>query len=244
MPKLHIYKNEKETCYAFAEWLAELVKETLNRQDRFTIALSGGDTPKLLYKILATDYVSKIDWSRIHIFWGDERFVSFSDEKNNSRIALKMFIDHVPVPKNQVNVIKTDIAPEESAKQYENLLHTYFEDNQSTFDLVILGMGEQGNLLSLFPYAEENNHRDAWVIPVYDKQEDLFKITLTIPAINAASVKAFLVTGKRKEDVVQRVLKGKYEPEKYPAQLIVTTNNPVYWFLDEGAAAKLIKPIS
>jgi 6-phosphogluconolactonase len=244
MPKLHIYKNEKETCYAFAEWLAGLVNETLARQDRFTMALSGGETPKLLYKILATDYVTKLDWSKVHIFWGDERFVSFSDEKNNSRTALKMFIDHVAIPKDQVHVIKTDIAPEESAKQYEKLLHTYFKEKETTFDLVILGMGEQGNLLSLFPHPEENNHRDAWVIPVYDKQEDLFKITLTILAINAASVKAFLLTGKRKEEVVQQVLKGKYEPEKYPAQLIVAANKTVHWFLDEGAASKLIRPSS
>jgi 6-phosphogluconolactonase len=244
MPKLHIYKNEKETCYAFAEWLAELANETLNKQDRFTIALSGGDTPKLLYKILATDYASKIDWSRVHIFWGDERMVTFSDQKNNAQTAFKMFIDHVPVPAGHVHAIKTDLAPEESAKQYEQLLHSYFEEKENTFDLVVLGMGEQGNLLSLFPDAEENYSRDSWVIPVYDKQEDLFKISLTITAINSASVKAFLLTGKRKEDVVQKVLKGKYEPEKYPAQLIATANSSVHWFLDEGAAGKLIRPIS
>jgi 6-phosphogluconolactonase len=244
MPKLHIYKNEKETCYEFADWLTELVKETLDKQDRFTIALSGGDIHKLVYKILATEYGSKIDWSKIHIFFADERLVCYPDEKNNAATALKLLTDNAPLAKDHIHVIRTDIAPEDAAKHYEDLLHSYFDDKQKSFDLVILGMGEQGNLLSLFPYEEETNYKDAWVIPVYDKQEDVFKVTLTISAINAAAVKAFLVTGKKKEDVVQRVLKGKYEPEKYPAQLIVTAGKTVHWFLDEGSAGKLIKPIS
>lgn len=244
MPKLHIYKNEKETCYAFAEWLAEVINDTLQKQERFTVALSRGDIPKLLYKILATDYVNEIDWSRIHVFRADESLVSYPDEKSNPAIDLKMCIDQVPVPKSQVHNIDTKIAPEEAAKQYENLLQSYFKDNETTFDLVILGMGEQGNLLSLFPDGEEKNHNDGWVMPVYDKQEDLYKVTLTISAINAAAVKAFLVTGKKKEDVVQQVLKGKYDPERFPAQLVVTANKQVHWFLDEGAAGKLIRPVS
>jgi 6-phosphogluconolactonase len=242
MPKLHIYKSEKETCYAFAEWLADLIKETLDKQDMFTISLSAGDLPKLFFKILSTDFVNRIDWSRIHIFWGNENFISFSDQKNNSSSPVKMLCDGLPVVKEQFHVIRTDVSPEESSKQYEELLHQYFEDKQKSFDLVILGMGEQGEFLSLLSSPEESIHRDEWVIPVYDKQEDLFKVTLTIEAINAASVKAFLVTGKKKEDIVQRVLKGKYEPEKYPAQLIGAATQPIHWFLDEGAATRLIKP--
>jgi len=244
MPRLHIYKNEKETCYAFAEWFADVVKETLDKQDRFTIALSGSYIPKLVYKILAAEYVTKIDWNKIHIFFGDERLVCYPDEKHNAATALKLLTDSAPLAKEHIHVIRTDIDPKEAAKQYEDLLHSYFEDRQKSFDLVILGMGEQGNLLSLLPYEEETNYRDAWVVPVYDKQEDVFKVTLTIAAINASSAKAFLVTGKKKEDVVQQVLKGKYEPEKYPAQLIVTAGKTVHWFLDEGSAGKLIKPIS
>ena len=244
MPKLHIYNNEKETCHAFAEWVAELAKETLNKQERFTIALSGVDSPKLLYKILAAEYTTKIDWSKVHIFFSDERMVSYPDEKNSSATTLKPLTDHLQLASDQIHLIRTDIAPEDAAKEYENLLHSYFKDSQKSFDLVILGIGEQGNLLSLFPNEDETNHRDAWVIPVYDKQEDVFKVTLTVTAINAASVKTFLVTGKKKENVVQQVLKGKYEPEKYPAQLIITANQNVHWFLDEGSASKLIRPIS
>jgi 6-phosphogluconolactonase len=244
MPKLHLYKNEKETCYAFAGWLSNLIEETLSKQDRFLIALSGGETPKMLYKILATEFLSQIDWSRLHVFWGEEKFVSLIDEKEHSSSALKACIATVPVPKEQVHTIRTDIDPHQAAEQYEAILQSYFKDPNSTFDLVILGMGEQGNVLSLIPNNDSINFIDRFVMPVYDKHEDLYKITLTIPAINAAANKAFIVTGKKKEDVVQQVLKGKYEPEKYPAQLIVASNKEVHWFLDEGAAGKLIKPTS
>ena len=242
MPKLHIYKSEKETCYAFAEWLAVLAKETLEKRDRFTILLSIADVPTLFFKILATDFLEKMDWTRIHIFCGHEKFVSSSDEKYNFASTVKLLCDRLPIAKENFHYIRTDISPQESSRQYEDLLRKYFADIQNTFDLVILGMSEQGDFSSLLSSTEENLHRNEWVVPVYDEQEDIFKVTVTVSAINAALSKAFLVTGKKKEDVVQRVLKGKYEPEKYPAQLIVTNNEPVHWFLDEGAATKLIKP--
>jgi 6-phosphogluconolactonase len=244
MPKLHVYKNEKETCEGFADWLSELVKNTLANQDKFSIAISGNDTPSALYKILSSRYIDKIDWGRIHIFWADESLVSKADEKNNGRTAVKMLIENVPIPKENIHSIETDVAPLQAASQYSNQLQKFFADSETTFDLFVLGMGEQGNVLSMYPGNEENNEKEAWVIPVFDKQEDVFKITLTFPVINASAVKAFIVTGKVKEDIVQMVLKGKYDPEKYPAQLIQTSGKSVHWFLDEGAAGKLTKSIS
>ncbi len=243
MPRLHIYKNEKETCNAFAKWFTELVTRRLNLQERFTVAFSGGDTPKLFYKILATNYADKIDWSKLHIFWGDEKFVYSSADLSNADVAQKTLFEHVPIPAEQIHGIRTDISPQDSARQYERLLHQYFDDRVSTFDLAILGMGKNGNTLSLFPGNDENNEKSAWVIPVYNKEEDLYRITLTSPVINASDEKAFLITGKSKQDAVEHALKGKYDPEKYPAQLIQTTHKSVHWFLDEGAAGKLIRLI-
>lgn len=243
MPKLHIYKNEKETCNAFAEWFSELVTNTLSVKERFTVALSGGDTPRLFYKILASNYVNKIDWSRMYIFWGDEKFVSSSVDLSNASIAEKTLFEYVPIPKDHIHVIRTDISPQDSAVEYKELLHKYFNDKESTFDLAILGMGKNGNTLSLFPGNDENNEKEAWVMPVYSKEEDLYRITLTSPVINASAVKAFLITGKNKQDAVQHALKGKYDPEKYPAQLIQPASTSVHWFLDEGAAGKLIRLI-
>lgn len=244
MPKLHIFKNEKETCAEFAEWLSELITQTLQQQSRFTIALSGGETPAPLYKILAQDYGSKVDWSKVHIFWGDEKYASYSSDKSNAKQEVKNFLQHLPVPEEQIHLIRTDISPTESAREYEKLLHKYFYNEQNTFDLAILGLGEDGDTLSLFPGNDSNNEKEAWVMTVYNKEEDLFRITLTSPVINNAAVKAFLVTGKKKQEAVEHVLKGKYNPEKYPAQLIQIANKQVHWFLDEGAAGKLIKPTS
>lgn len=243
MPKLHIYKNEKETCNAFAEWFAELITSTLKEKERFTVAFSGGDTPKLFYKILARNYADKIDWSKMHIFWGDEKFVSSAEDMSNAGMTEKILFEHVPIPKDQIHVISTNINPQDSARQYENLLHQYFDNGQTTFDLAILGMGKNGNTLSLFPGNDVNSEKSAWVVPVYNKEEDLYRITLTSPVINASIETAFLVTGKSKQDAVEHALKGKYDPEKYPAQLMQAANKPVHWFLDEGAAGKLIRII-
>jgi len=241
MPKLYIYKNEKETCNAFAQWFAEQVNKHLESNERFTVAFSGVDTPQLFYKILAADYASKIDWAKIHVFWGDEKFVTSPNNTSNAEAAEKILFQHVPIPKEQIHIIRTDIAPEGSAQQYQALLHKYFDDSGPTFDLAILGMGKNGNTLSLFPGNNENTVRSAWVIPVYNKEEDIYRITLTSTVINASKETAFLITGKSKQDAVQHALKGKYDPEKYPAQLIQTADKPVHWFLDEGAAGKLIR---
>jgi len=236
---VHIYKSEKETCEAFAEWFAEHVKYTLETNEKFTVAFSGGDTPKLFYKMLAADYSDKIDWKKIHVFWGDEKLLSSSS--SNADVAAKTLFQHVPIPKEQIHIIRTDVSPGESARQYEELLQTYFDGKATTFDLAILGMGKNGNTLSLYPGNDENNTKSTWVIPIYHKEEDIYRVTLTSAVINASAETAFLITGKSKQDAVQHALKGKYDPEKYPAQLIQTIDKPVHWFLDEGSAGKLIR---
>jgi 6-phosphogluconolactonase len=196
-----------------------------------------------LYKILAADFIDKIDWKKVHVFWGDERMVSFSHEKNNARIAINAFINEVGIPDEQVHIIPTEkSSPTESAEQYEKVLKEYFKDQDTTFDLFLLGMSEDGSILSLQPGNSEITERGSWVIPLFNTDEQLWRITLTTPVVNSSAVIAFLITGKRKEDVVQQVLNGKYDPERYPAQLIQPINKPLLWFLDESSAAKIIKP--
>ena len=240
MPKLHIYKNEKETCHAFAEWFAELVNSCLERQENFTVAFPGRDVPKLINKILATEFADKIAWNKINIFLEDERLISFSEGDNNHGINTSF--ENLPVPRENIHTIRSDLSPLDSAVQYDTLLHNSFNNSEVTFDLAILGLSEDGSTFSFFAGYEEGNGRPSWVVPVYDAKEDVYRITLTSNIINASSVKAFVITGKRKQDAVHEVLKGKYNPEKYPAQLIQTANKTVHWFLDEAAADKLIKP--
>lgn len=241
MPKLHIYKNEKETYEAFAEWFSRCVKDTLKDSDKFTLALWGDDVCKVFFKIFSGGFKSAVEWSKVHLFCGDERLVSFGGEKNNCNFISKTSSKNVGIPTEHIHLIPTNLSPQEAAGQYEDLLHKYFDTQATTFDLVILGLDEENNV-SLFPGTDDRDRRYSWVVPVYNKIEDFYTITLTSNVINAAAAKAFLITGKEKQDIVHNVLKGKYEPEKYPVQLIQTVNKTVHWFLDESAAGKLIKP--
>jgi 6-phosphogluconolactonase len=236
---LRIFKDADQTTTALADWIMALIKKTLEAKDRFTIALSGGETPKKLYQTLATDaYREKINWSRLHIFWGDERFVPFNDDSNNAKMAFDNLLNKINIPSEQIHTIWTDVTPEESAKQYENLLHKYFDEKQTTFDLVLLGMGDDGHTLSLFPGNEVLNDTTSWVSTVASKEKGE-RITLMPSVVNQSSAIAFLVTGEKKAKILQEVLES--QENNYPAQLIQPSNGELYWFVDEDEANYLKK---
>ena len=231
---LHTYKNAEETTIALADWIVALIKKTLEAKDRFNIALSGGETPKKLYQTLASDaYREKINWSRLHIFWGDERFFPFNDERSNAKMAFDNLLSKVNIPSEQVHKIWTDVTPEESAKQYENLLHKYFDEKQTTFDLVLLGMGDDGHTLSLFPGNEILNDKTSWVSAAASKEKGE-RITLMPSVVNRSSAVAFLITGESKAKILQQVFEN-VQQHNYPAQLIQPANGELYWFVDEEA---------
>lgn len=236
---LHINKNAEETIIALANWITSLIQKTLEVKERFTIALSGGETPKQLYQTLASDaYRGKINWGRLHIFWGDERFVPFNDDRNNAKMASDNLLSKVNIPAEQVHTIWTDVTPEASAKQYENLLHKYFDDKQTTFDLVLLGMGDDGHTLSLFPGSELLNDKNSLVSAVSSKEKGE-RITLMPSVVNRSSAIAFLITGESKAKILKQVLES--QQHDYPAQLIQPANGELYWFVDEEAAMYLKK---
>ena len=236
-----ISKNSDELSVQFADWLVDYITEVLNKQDRFTLALSGGSTPKKLYKLLASDkYRSKIDWSKLHFFWGDERFVPFDDERNNAKMAFVELLDHVPVNKKHIHIMETmGPEPEESAIEYERTLHNYFDDKPNTFDLVILGLGNDAHTLSLFPGYEVVAENKKWVSALYLKEQQMYRITLTSTVVNMSARVVFLVSGGDKAAALYHVLSSEHEPYLYPAQAIQPFNSELYWFYDEAAAADL-----
>lgn len=232
---IHVYKDADEVCNALAEWIAAVIDKTLTVKEIFTLVLSGGETPKKLYKRLSSSpYSERIKWHRVHIFWGDERVVPFNDESNNAKMAFDNLLDKINIGHEQVHKILTDIEPEESAKQYENILHKYFDNKPTTFDLVLLGMGDDGHTLSLFPGNEVLNDKINWVkaVAVKDKGE---RITLMPSIVNRSAAIVFLVTGKNKAKILAEIIS---EPnnKKYPAQLIQPSNAELHWFVDEEAA--------
>jgi 6-phosphogluconolactonase len=237
---LTVYKDIDELSQQVADWITKFISDTLKSKDRFTIALSGGSTPKKLFSLLASEaYRDKIDWSKLHIFWGDERFVPFTDDRNNAKMAFDVLLTHVPVPEKQVHIMQTGTQPASSAAAYENILHQYFDGKKHTFDLVLLGLGDNAHTLSLFPGYEIVTEKQAWVTSFYLEQEKIFRITLTAPIVNQARRIAFLVSGGSKAASVYHVLYGEHNPGLYPAQVIQPYNDELYWFLDEAAAADI-----
>ncbi|MEO8414618.1 MAG: 6-phosphogluconolactonase [Ginsengibacter sp.] len=243
---LHIYKSKEELGEALAAWMCDLVKSTLKNQEFFTLVLSGGETPKILFKILASaKFKDKINWNRVHIFWGDERVVPFNDERNNAKMAFAILIDNIDIPGNQVHIMRTNIEPIFAAQEYEKMLHNFFANTTKSFDLVLLGMGDDGHTLSLFPGSdtiEEINENENWVHTVYNELQQMFRITLMPVIVNRASHIVFMVEGAKKANTLKDVLEGKYKPDQLPAQRIKPAKGELHWFLDEAVAKELSKP--
>ena len=237
---MHIYKDTNELSIAVAEWMTTYIRETLEKKDRFTIALSGGSTPQKLHEILVrSPYREKIDWAKLHVFWGDERAVPFDDERNNARMAYDTLLHHVPIPPHQIHIMKTDVDPEDAALEYEKILHLYFDETPTSFDLVLLGMGDDGHTLSLFPGTDVVHEHNAWAKAFYLETQQMHRITLTAPIVNRSAAIVFLVAGSNKSAALKQVLKGTYQPDKYPSQQICPQNGELYWFVDEAAALEV-----
>jgi len=239
--KLHIYKNQEDLANELALWISAVIESTLQNQEFFTLALSGGATPQILYKKLADpEFREQINWNRVHIFWGDERAVPFNDDRNNAKMAYSLLIDRIGIPAAQVHAMRTDIEPVFAAKEYEKILHTYFDNTVTSFDLILLGIGEDGHTLSIFPgspllEAEEQN----WVNAVYHEGQHMYRITLTPVIVNRSSRIAFMVEGSNKAKILKEVIEGNYSPSTLPAQLIKPENGELHWFLDKASAKRL-----
>jgi len=238
---MHIYKDTNELSIAVAEWMTKYITETLEKKGRFTIALSGGSTPQKLHGILArSPYLEKIDWLNLHVFWGDERAVPFNDERNNARTAYDSLLNHVPIPPHQIHIMRTDIEPEDAALEYEKILHLYFDQSPTSFDLVLLGMGDDGHTLSLFPGTDVVHEQNAWTKAFFLEAQQMHRITLTAPIVNKSAAIVFLTAGSNKSATLKQILKGTYQPDKYPSQLICPQNGELHWFVDEAAASGVL----
>jgi 6-phosphogluconolactonase len=233
---IHQYSTATALVPAFAEWMVAHIDQTLQRQDRFTLCLSGGSTPKALHQLLATpEFSSRVDWSKLHIFWGDERFVPFADERNNARMAYDTLLDLVPIPRYHIHKMATEgtDAPQ-SAAAYAALLHQYFDNQPFTFDLVLLGMGDDAHTLSLFPGEAVIDETTAWTASLWLQSQQMHRVTLTAPLVNQAAAVAFLVTGSSKRYALQQVWHGPKDVHRFPAQ-IIAPKGELHWWVDDAA---------
>ena len=236
-----VFKNADDLCKGLADWITSLIEETLTRKDRFSLVLSGGNTPKKLHELLATPhFAERIDWQKISIFWGDERAVPFEDSRNNARMAFDTLLNKVEIPPEQIHIIDTGLSPEAAAMEYEEELCEFFGTDdlpERSFDLILLGMGEDGHTLSLFPGEPVLHEEKLWVTAYFLKSQDMYRITLTKNIVNRADHIVFVITGPEKARALHEVLRGENNTEQFPAQLIMPIQGELHFFMDKAAAS-------
>lgn len=237
---IKIFKDQEELSIAAAKLFVQIANEAIKERGIFTVALTGGSSPASLYKLLAQQpYSEQIDWHKAHIFWGDERWVPLSDDKSNAKMAYETLLNHVPIPKEQIYPMwAKDLPPLEFAREYEEVLRQTLGSIPS-FDLILLGMGEDGHTASLFPGTKVLQEKSKWVEAYYLDAQEMHRITLTAPAINQARNIVVMVYGSNKANALHQVLEGSQDITKYPAQLINPPNGTAFWFVDEAAASRL-----
>ncbi|MBF9254891.1 6-phosphogluconolactonase [Pontibacter sp. 172403-2] len=237
----HIYKNTDELLTALAGFFIASARKAISDNGTFSVALSGGSSPKKLYEKLASaDYRDQVDWSKVYFFFGDERYVPADDPDNNALMAQKALFEPLNIPEAQVYRVNTSLSPQEAAAAYARSIKEHFTTEPARFDLVLLGLGDDAHTASLFPGTTVLQEQEATAKSVYLKDKDVYRITLTAPLINLARDIAFLVYGATKAAAVQQVLEADKNTATYPAQLIQPLYGNVHWFLDEAAAALLI----
>ncbi|MER3473187.1 MAG: 6-phosphogluconolactonase [Armatimonadota bacterium] len=221
---------------AVADAIAERAQDILRRQARFTMVLSGGNTPRALYALLANAYRHRIDWNRVHFFWGDERYVPLDHPASNYRMAREVLIDPLEIPRANVHPMPVDEAePRRTAQRYEEHLRETF-GGMPRFDLILLGMGSDGHTASLFPNTPALAERERWVAVGEAPTEPRIRLTLTLPVLNAGRCVYFLVTGADKAEMVRKVL---LENAPVPAGLVRPEAGELVWWLDAESAAHM-----
>lgn len=205
----------------------------------FLVSLSGGHTPRRMYELLATPrFAGQVDWPRVQVCWGDERCVPPDSAESNYRMAWEALLSRVPLPAGNVHRVRGEDDPSVAARHYDGVLHELLDHPPSQLDLVLLGLGGDGHTASLFPGATAVHDSARWVEPAYHEADGRWRVTLTPRLINMADEVVFLVSGRDKATVVERVLAGPLTPHALPAQLIAPVHGTVTWLLDAAAAGE------
>lgn len=235
---IKIYPSKPDLSREFSKWLSAFIAST---PGTINIALSGGSTPKMIFEELAAIYKDEIEWSRVHFYWGDERCVPPTDGDSNFGMTAELLLSKIPIPSENVHRIKGENNPKEEARNYCNLLAERIpkQDAVPSFDLVILGMGDDGHTASIFPHqillwGAESNCEVAT-----HPETGQNRITITGKVINNAKVVCFLVTGESKATKVKEIFKREGNYRSYPASLVAPVSGDLYWYLDEEAAKEL-----
>lgn len=234
---VEILENKSAAIERSRILILERLHQALESRDRFTIALAGGSTPKPLYEALSQE---SLPWSKIHIFWGDERYVPATDKDSNQLMARQAWLDRIDIPPSNIHPINTTAGnPQTDAERHESELHGFFQTKPGefpTFDLILLGMGDDGHTASLFPHTEALTVRDRLV--AVGNKDGQPRITFTVPLINQARCVMFVVAGENKRPALKEVFAQQSDERQYPSRLIQPQGESI-WLLDSSAGSGL-----
>ncbi|WP_026956133.1 6-phosphogluconolactonase [Algoriphagus vanfongensis] len=232
--EIKILDNKQQVAKVFSEYFAQLAAST----DKLTVALSGGSTPKIVFDYLAEHFADKIDWSKIYLYWGDERCVPPTDSESNYKMTVDHLLSKISIPEENIYRVLGENDPEEEAIRYGELLDATLATTKGIpqFDLVLLGMGDDGHTASIFPNSIYlwDSSRNCKVATHPDSGQK--RVTITGKVINQAKNVAFLVTGESKKEKVKEVINREGEFNSYPASMVNPTSGELIWFLDQEAA--------
>jgi len=239
--KIIIVENPERLAKEAVALFCRAAQNGVRRNGRFSVALSGGSTPRAMHRLLAREpYIDRVPWQDTHIFWVDERMLPFAHAESNFGTAQKDFLKKVPIPPIQIHPMPADAEPEDGVRRYRQELEHFFGASRQgypCFDLILLGIGNDGHTASLFPEAGPADAGKKWVRAVKGGSPDVFRLTLDYPVLNRARQVVFLVSGRKKRKIVQRILEG--DETHLPAAKIRPERGELMWLLDREAAAML-----
>ena len=235
-----------EVAKAAAQLFTTAVIEAVKARGVARVAISGGTTPKAMFALLAAEpFASQVPWDKLDLFWVDERCVPPDNADSNYRMTKEALLSKVPLPADRIHRMEGELAPEVAAARYESTIRNAFRlegAETPTFDLILLGMGDDGHTASLFPHTEGLNDLTHIVIANHVPQKNTWRITLTSPVLNQGRAVAFLIEGAAKAQVLHDVFLGPFQPDTYPSQIIRPASGRLTLLLDSAAAAKLPEP--
>jgi 6-phosphogluconolactonase len=237
---IRIFPTPNRLAEEFALELIEMINESARKKEKFTVALSGGSTPEILFSVLAETYSKSVQWENVHFFWGDERCVPPDNPESNYGFTWREFLSKINIPSSNIHRIKGEDDPEKETWRYSNevTLYTRNRDGIPLFDVVLLGIGEDGHTASIFPGNQELFYSDKICDVVFHPGTLQKRITLTGRVINNADEVIFIVTGKRKQAVIENILKKNPSALNYPAYYVVPLYGRLKWLLDWEAGDK------
>jgi len=235
LPDLEAISHEAASLFVNAS------RDSIVTRKKFAVAISGGSTPRRLYTLLGSSpYCDQVDWHKVHFFWADERCVPKEDEASNFKVAFDRLLSKVPVPDGNIHRIKGGEDPEKAARDYEADIRKFFgASGLPVFDLVLLGMGEDGHTASLFPGSKSVEETARLAVVVYLDKPNWNRITLTLPVLNNAAQILFLVAGSSKAAVLSEILSDGEKKREFPAGRITPVQGKVTWLIDREAAGRV-----